>query len=300
MRAAVTGATGFVGVPLCNELKRSGWEVTVLARNAASAEQALGSGYDIISWTPANEIPHEALRGVDTVINLAGESINGRWTEKRKKRILESRTSVTRRLVEAIGRMDNPPQALINASAIGYYGPRGDEKLCEDEHHGSDFQARVCKAWEEEAFKAERFGTWVVTIRIGVVLGDGGALSRMIIPFKMFAGGPVGNGKQWFSWVHRDDLIGIIKFAAQNHSLRGPVNATAPEPVTMGEFSKILGKVLNRPSWLPVPGFVLKAGLGEMSDMLLNGQRVIPRKALDAGYEFKYGSAEEALRNILG
>lgn len=300
MKAAIVGATGFIGVPLCHELKQDGWKVTVLARNANSAEKALGPGYNIVSWTPDTDIPKGTLEDADVVINLAGESIGkGRWTDERKRKILESRINTTSKLVDAIKRLDKRPEVLINASAVGYYGPRGDETLCENEKAGNDFLAGVCKAWEEESLKAKRLRVRVVPIRIGVVLGDGGVLRRMITPFKLFAGGSLGSGKQWFSWIHRDDLIGIIKYVARKQSISGPVNATSPRPVTMGEFTKALGRVLHRPSWFPVPGAFLKMGLGEASVMVLKGQRVLPCKLLESGYEFKFESLEGALRDVL-
>ncbi len=300
MKAAIVGATGFIGVPLCHELKQDGWKVTVLARNANSAEKALGPGYNIVSWTPDMDIPKGTLEDADVVINLAGESIGkGRWTNEKKKKILESRINTTSKLVDAIKRLDKRPGVLINASAVGYYGPRGDETLCENEKVGNDFLAGVCKAWEEESLKAKRLRVRVVPIRIGVVLGDGGVLRRMITPFKLFAGGNLGSGKQWFSWIHRDDLIGIIKYVARKQSINGPVNATSPRPVTIGEFTKALGRVLHRPSWFPIPGAFLKMGLGEASVMVLKGQRVLPCKLLESGYEFKFESLEDALKNVL-
>ncbi|MCL6472859.1 MAG: TIGR01777 family oxidoreductase [Firmicutes bacterium] len=300
MKAVVVGATGFIGVALCHYLKQCGWEVTVLARNASKAEKVLGVGYNIISWSPDSDIPQEALQDSDAVINLAGEPIgNGRWTRERKQRILESRVQTTKKLVEAIKGLDKRPEVLINASAVGYYGPRGDETLCEKERHGSDFLAEVCKKWEEEALKARRLRVRVVPVRIGIVLGRGGALKRMLTPYKLFAGGRIGNGKQWMSWIHRDDLVGIIKFVAEDGSINGPVNATAPRPVTMNEFSRVLGRVMHRPSWLPLPGIIVRMGLGEMSDMVLKGQRVLPCKLMEAGYEFKFESLVDALRDVL-
>ncbi len=196
---------------------------------------------------------------------------------------------------------DLKPKVLISASAIGYYGAHGDEYVTEDARPASDFLAEVCKAWEAEALKAREFGVRVVLIRIGGVLeSDGGALPPMTIPFKFFLGGPIGNGKQWFSWIHRDDVVGIIKYALENESISGPVNATAPNPVMNKEFSSALGKALDRPSWLAVPGFVVKLTLGELGNILLTGQRVLPEKALKAGYQFKYTDVNEALKAIFG
>lgn len=321
MKVVVAGGTGFIGAPLCRELAGAGHEVVALSRNVPAAQKTLGAGVKVMRWDPgAGEIPAEALDGADGIVNLAGESIaSGRWTRERKERILASRIQATRSLVEAAGRAreicrqrgaaDGPqglvsdeerPRVLVNASAIGFYGPHGDEELREDVPAGQDFLAWVCLAWEAEAKKAEALGLRVVTVRIGVVLGEGGgALARMITPFKLFAGGPVGTGGQWFSWVHRDDVVGIIRFALEHENVRGSVNATGPEPLTMRDFSGTLGRVLGRPSWLPVPGFLLRVALGEMSDMLLNGQRVLPAKAIEAGYRFRFTTAEEALRRVL-
>ncbi len=301
MKAAIVGATGFIGVPLCHSLKQDGWKITVLARNIDSAEKALGPGYNIIGWTSEMDIPEGTLEDIDIVINLAGESIGkGRWTKERKKQIFDSRINTTRKLIDVIKRLDKKPTTLINASAAGYYGPRDDGALCEGEEAGDGFLAGVCRAWEEEALKAKRFRLRVVPIRIGVVLGNGGALKRMVIPFKLFAGGSIGSGKQWFSWIHRDDLIGIIKYVAGNQSINSPVNATSPKPVTMKEFTKTLGQVLHRPSWLPIPSALLKMGLGEAADMVLKGQRVLPCKLIEAGYEFKFESLADALTDALG
>lgn len=300
MKVLVVGGTGFVGMPLCRELKRRGWDVAILARNVAAAESVLGSRYNIINWLDTSIIPKEALIGANVVINLAGESIGAkRWTSQRKEQILNSRVLTTRRIVDAMRDMESKPEVLVNASAIGYYGPRADEQICESESNGRDFLAHVTKAWEDEAHKAEAIGVRVAVMRLGVVLGDGGALARMITPFKLYFGGPVGSGTQWFSWIHRDDVIGIIILAAENKNLHGPINATATAPLTMKEFSTALGRALGRPSWLPLPGLVLKLALGEMSDILLYGQRVLPCKAVEAGYVFKYESADKALKDII-
>jgi uncharacterized protein (TIGR01777 family) len=299
MKVAVTGATGFIGIPLCKELVRTGYDLTVFTRNFDSAKKKLGNSVNYMEWDASKEIPGDSFRNINAVINLAGESIgDGRWTAERKKRIVESRVLTTRRIVEAIATNPHQQLTLINASAVGYYGPRKDEKICEDGSCGRDFLASVCMAWEDEALKAEAFGARVVRIRTGVVLGDGGALKRMLLPFKMYAGGPIGNGTQWLSWIHKDDEVGIIMHALQNEEISGPVNATAPDPATMKQFGRTLGAVLNRPSWLPVPGFVLKLAMGEMSNMVLTGQRVLPCKALDTGYEFRFDSLDKALANI--
>jgi uncharacterized protein (TIGR01777 family) len=327
MKVVVTGSSGFIGAPLCRELATAGHKVVALSRNEASARKAIGTlkveiirtagsvptvrltgtvgtvgtGIQVVRWDPgAGEIPLSAIEGADAIVNLAGESVAaGRWTRERKERILTSRIQAVRGLIETIRKAANPPKVLVNASAIGFYGPHGDEEIREDDPPGDDFLARVGVAWEAEARKAEALGLRVVLVRLGVALGeDGGALARMVAPFKLFLGGPMGTGRQWFSWIHRDDVIGIIRFALEHAEIQGPVNATGPEPLTMRDFSKTLGKVLGRPSWLPVPGFLLRTALGEVSDMLLTGQRVLPARATAAGYRFRFETAEAALRDI--
>lgn len=303
MNILVTGGTGFVGRPLCRALRGTGHSLTVLTRNASAAKAALGEGIDLIPWKPdTGELPPKALKGVQAVVNLAGESIGaGRWTEARKRSILSSRVQTTRGLVEVLQRAGERPSVLVSASAVGFYGPRGDEEVTEADRAGDDFLARVCVAWESEARKAEALGMRVVLVRLGVVLGEGGgALDRMVSPFRLYAGGPVGSGRQWFPWIHRDDVIGIIRWALEHPDIRGPVNATAPAPVRMRDFSRALGQVMRRPSWLPVPSWLLYLALGEMAGMLVNGQRVLPRVVLEAGYSFRFGRVEEALRDIFG
>ena len=212
---------------------------------------------------------------------------------------MASRIDTTRSLVESIKKAPSKPKVLISASAIGYYGDHEDEYVTEDTLPASDFLARVCKAWEAEAVKAQESGIRVVLIRIGGVLeSDGGALPKMMPPFKLFLGGPIGSGKQWFSWIHRDDVAGIIKYALENEYVYGPVNAVSPNPVTNKEFSSALGKALHKPSWLAVPAFVVKLTLGELGGMLLTGQRVLPEKILKSGYNFKYTDLEDALKAI--
>ncbi|GAW93505.1 NAD-dependent epimerase/dehydratase family protein [Calderihabitans maritimus] len=302
MKVLVTGGTGFIGTALCRYLHDRGDRVVVLSRDEKAARRHLGNDLEVLSWDPAaGSMPAGALDGVEVVINLAGESIGeGRWTEVRKQRILNSRIRTTRVLVEAMGKVQERPRVLVSASAVGYYGPRGDEVLTEADPPGSDFLAKVCRAWEEEALKAEDLGLRVVLLRLGIVFGPGGgALARMVLPFHFFAGGPIGSGQQWVSWVHRDDVIEIIRLASADSSVSGPVNATAPQPVRMEELAKVIGKVLKRPSWLRVPGFALRLAFGEMADMLLTGQRVLPVKLQEKGYRFKYLVVEEALKASL-
>ena len=293
MNVLITGGTGFIGEALSRELVSSGHNVIITTRRQTDSKEKL-------TWNPPSLIPSDTMSNIDAVVNLAGESIaSGRWTKKRKELIMSSRINITRALVQSMQNANPKPKVLISASATGFYGPCGDEFVTEDALPGTDFLADVCKAWEAEALKAEEMGVRVVLVRIGGVLeSDGGALPKMIMPFKFFLGGPVGSGKQWFSWIHRDDITGIIKYALENESISGPVNLTAPDPVTNKEFSSAIGRAISRPSWLPVPGFIVKITLGELGDILLTGQRVLPEKALKAGYKFKHPDVDEALRTI--
>ncbi|MBI4682403.1 MAG: TIGR01777 family protein [Nitrospirae bacterium] len=293
MNILITGGSGFIGTPLTRELRGNGHSVTVTTRSQTGAK-------DKLTWNPPDLIPQDVISAFDAIINLAGEPIAPkRWSKDRKARILSSRVNITRALVESIRTANPKPKTLVSASAIGYYGAHGDEFVTEDTPPADDFLANVCKQWEAEAYKALDLGVRVVTVRIGGVLeADGGALPQMALPFKFFLGGPIGSGRQWFSWIHRDDITGIIRFALENKSISGPVNLTAPNPVTNKEFSKALGRVLHRPSCFAVPGFVVKVSLGELGAVLLAGQRVLPEKALKAGYGFKYSDVSEALRAI--
>jgi uncharacterized protein len=293
MNILITGGTGFIGTPLSRELRSSGHTVVVTTRQTSDSKEKL-------TWNPPTLIPSEVISGFDALINLAGEPVvPERWTRKRKELIMSSRINTTRSLVESIKKAASKPKVLISASAIGYYGDYGDEYVTEDTSPASDFLAEVCKAWEAEALKAQEIGIRVVLIRIGGVLeSDGGALPKMMTSFKFLLGGPIGSGKQWFSWIHRDDVAGIIKYALENESVSGPVNAVSPNPVRNKEFSSALGKALSRPSFLPVPGFVLKTALGELAEMLLTGQRVLPEKILKSGYNFKHPDLEGALKAI--
>lgn len=293
MKVLITGGTGFIGGALSRELKNSGHNVIVTTRRRTDSKEKL-------TWNLPTLIPSDTMSNIDAVVNLAGEPIAaGRWTKKRKQLIMSSRTNITRALVQSMQNANPKPKVLISASAIGFYGPCRDEFVTEDTPPGTDFLADVCKAWEAEALKAEELGVRVVLVRIGGVLeSDGGALPKMIMPFKFFLGGPIGSGKQWFSWIHRDDITGIIKYALENELISGPINLTAPEPVTNKEFSSAIGRAISRPSWLPVPGFIVKITFGELGDILLTGQRVLPEKALKAGYKFKYPDVDGALRTI--
>jgi len=284
MKLLITGGTGFIGTALCRVLARQGHELSLLTRRAHAAPPVPGAR--LVAWEGAG---WQQLTGeVDGIVNLAGEPLAGRrWTAAQKQRIRDSRAKTTRALVDAIAAQPRRPGVLVSGSATGYYGPRGDERLCEDDPGGAGFLADTCRAWEGEAQRAESLGVRVVRLRIGVVLGpDGGALVKMVPPFRAFLGGPLGSGRQWMSWVHRDDVIGLIVSALSSPQIRGAVNATAPAPVTMREFCAALGRALHRPSWVLVPAPVLRALLGEMAEVLLTGQRVLPAAAQRFGYRF--------------
>lgn len=299
MRLVIAGATGFIGTALCARLSELGHTLALLTRYSPP-----GAGDASKSWLqwnpPAPGDWEKAVDGADGIINLAGEAIAGkRWTQKQKERIVRSRTDTTSALVAAASKASEKPKFLLNGSAVGYYGPHGDEALTEEAGPGSDFLAQTCRAWEAEAMKAERHGLRVVRLRTGIVLGRGGALKKMVPPFKFFVGGPLGSGGQWMSWIHLEDEIGLILALIERSGARGAVNATAPNPVTMREFCRTLGRVLRRPSWAPVPAFALRLLLGEMADMLLAGQRVLPAAARKLDYTFRYPTLDKALTACL-
>jgi uncharacterized protein len=305
MRVTVTGASGLIGSALVAELHGQGAEVTVLSRDPTRARESLG--VEAIRWDPlAEPAPVAALAGRDAIVHLAGENIAQRWSAPVKRAIRESRVTGTRNLLaglEAAGREGDGqrPGTLISGSAVGYYGPRGEEPLDEDSPPGSDFLAEICIAWEHEAARASELGVRVVLVRTGVVLDrEGGALAKMLPPFRLGVGGPVAGGQQYISWIHREDLVGMICAALQDERWSGPVNGTAPEPVTNRELSHALGRALHRPSLLPVPGFALGLLYGEMAEIVTTGARVMPAKPLVLGYDFRHPELDEALRSALG
>ncbi len=304
MRIVVTGGTGFIGRSLCRRLREEGHEVTVLARDPHSAGSRLDPRITVIGWEGSGRLPEAALGALgesDAIVNLTGAPVAAkRWTAKVKHRLQASREGATSALVEALTTLRRRPAHLLNASAIGYYGPRQDELLTEDSLPGAGFLAGLCRAWEDAARAAEALGMCVTLLRIGVVLGrGGGALSNMLPPFRVGLGGPMGKGSQWMSWIHLDDLVGLVLLLL-TQPVAGPVNATAPHPVTNREFARILGQVLHRPAFMPAPAFALRLLLGEMAqELLLTGQRVLPRRAQALGFRFHFPELGEALHAAL-
>ncbi len=302
MRVTITGATGLIGGAVINSLTRTGAEVTVLSRDPAKARRRLADlPVEAVSWSPMEEpAPAEALSGADAVIHLAGEPIAQRWSGEVKRLIRETRVRGTANLITGLGQARPAPSVLVSSSAVGIYGPRADEPLDEDSPLGEGFLAETCIAWEQEAMKASELGLRVVCMRTGVVLSAaGGALAKMLPPFEMGLGGPVAGGRQYVSWIHLSDLARMIVSAVADERWSGPVNGTAPNPVTNGELSKALAAVLHRPAVLPVPALALRLLYGQMAEIVTTGQRVLPAKALILGCEFEHPSLAEALRSAL-
>jgi len=298
MRALVTGATGFVGRRLLEMLD----DPIVLSRDAERAKKSLGGKIRTMAWDPEKEpAPVAAFDGVDTVFHLAGDPVaDGRWNDEKRRRIRESRTIGTANLVRGIGACGVKPTTLVSASAIGYYGSRGDEILDESATAGDDFLAKVCVEWEREAVHAESLGVRTSMARIGIVLGQGGALQKMLLPFKLGLGGRLGAGRQWMSWVHVDDVVGLLLHAAGDSMMRGPFNTVGPEPVTNRDFTKALGRAVHRPTLFPVPPFMLKLAIGDFAEILLASQRCLPKRMQAAGYRFKYATLDGALAASVG
>ncbi len=305
MRVAVTGATGFVGTRLVEKLSSDGHSIVVLTRNAERARRVFpGARFptvDIVAYTPTASGPWQSsISSCDGVVNLAGAPIaDDRWTPERKQEIMDSRTIGTEKIVEAIAHADSKPSVLLNSSAIGYYGTSETATFNESSAPGDDFLAQVCQAWEAAAQEAKTTGTRLVILRTGIVLGMGGAIAKMLTPFKLFAGGPIGSGKQWFSWIHRDDLVNLIIKALTDNQMEGVYNATAPNPVRMSTFCDELGKAMNRPSWLPVPDFALELLLGDAAQVVLEGQQVLPKRTQDSGFTYEYSELPKALSDIV-
>jgi hypothetical protein len=300
MRVTLTGATGLIGSKLIRALRERGDDVTVLSRSPDRARAALG--VDAVAWDPAaGPAPAEALTGRDGVVHLAGEPVAQRWSVGAKQAIRASRETGTRNLVEGLrAAADERPAVLVSSSAVGYYGPRGDERVPETAGPGDDFLAAVCVAWERAADAAAELGVRVVKIRTGVVLDkSGGALAKMLPPFRIGVGGPVAGGGQYLPWIHGDDLVGIYLRALDDPSWDGAYNATAPEPVTNRAFSRALGRALHRPAVAPVPGFALRLLYGDMADIVTEGQRAVPERTLAGGYAFRHADLDAALSDAL-
>ncbi|HEY9878833.1 MAG TPA: TIGR01777 family oxidoreductase [Leptolyngbyaceae cyanobacterium] len=305
MKVAVTGATGFVGSRLVERLQAEGHKVVVLSRDAAHARkvfpEASFASVEVVEYTPLESGDWQgAIAGCDGVVNLAGAPISERWTSAHKRAMIDSRQIGTQKIVEAIAKANPKPSVLVNSSAIGYYGTS--ETAAFDESSQpieNDFLSQICQAWEAAAHKVEASGTRLVILRTGIVLGMGGAVAKMLMPFRMFAGGPIGSGKQWFSWIHREDMVNLIIKALTDPQMQGTYNATAPSPVRMGEFCQTLGAVMSRPSWLPVPNFVLEAVLGDGAQVVLEGQQVLPKRTEATGFNYQYPQVKEALEEVL-
>lgn len=305
MKVAIAGATGFVGSRLVERLHSEGHSVLVLARDSERARRIFpASAYpnlEIVGYSPSESGDWQhSIGGCDGVVNLAGVPIaEERWTAARQQAILDSRKLTTAKLVEAIANANPKPSVLVSASAIGYYGTSETAEFEENSPGGDDFLAAVCKEWESAAEKVKNTGTRLVILRLGIVLGMGGALAKMLPPFRLFAGGPIGTGKQWFSWIHRDDVVNLILYALQNPQVEGVLNATAPHPVRMNELCQILGEVLQRPSWLPVPSFALELLLGDGAKVVLEGQQVLPKRTLLSGFQYEYPQLRAAIEEIV-
>ncbi|MBS0581687.1 MAG: TIGR01777 family oxidoreductase [Proteobacteria bacterium] len=294
MRCLITGGSGFIGLALCRSLLADGHEAVVLTRDPQRARRRLPAEVALI-----DRLCDAA--DVDAVVNLAGENLaERRWSEARKQALRESRLATTRDLVDWIAACKQKPRVLVSGSAVGWYGARGDEELAEDAAAGNDFAAQLCRDWETEAAKATAFGVRVCRVRTGIVLdADGGALAKMLLPFRLGLGGPFGDGRQWMSWIAREDEVRLIRWLIDTESAQGAYNATAPMPVTNADFTRALGAALHRPAILPAPAFALRLMLGEMADLLLTGQRVIPARAQAQGFKFLRGDLAAALNVIL-
>jgi uncharacterized protein len=301
MNVTLTGATGLIGAAIVRALQARGDAVTVLTRDPERARAAL-DGVEAHAWQPLQEpAPAAALEGRDAVVHLAGENVAQRWTDKARSAIHASRETGTRNLVAGIGAADPRPRVLVSASAVGYYGPRGDEPVTEDAAAGDDFLARVCAAWEREAARAAEHGLRVARLRTGVVLDQGGgALAKMLPFFRLGLGGPVAGGRQYLPWIHADDVVGLYLAALDDAACEGPINVTAPGPVTNRDFSRALGRALHRPAFAPIPGLAVRLLYGDMAEIVTTGQRAVPARTLEHGFAFRHTDLEEALRDAVG
>ncbi|HEV7784910.1 MAG TPA: TIGR01777 family oxidoreductase [Thermoanaerobaculia bacterium] len=300
MRVVITGGSGLIGSAVAHEMGGAGHEIVILSRDLSKVKE-LPPSTRAVQWDGKTGTGWASLLDGDTaIVHLAGESIAaGRWTESRKRRIRESRVESGRAVLAAIRQAKEKPKTLLQGSAVGIYGPCGDEVVTEGHAPGTDFLAGVCVDWEASTAEAETLGVRRALLRTGIVLsGDGGALPKMSLPFRLGAGGPLGGGRQWLPWIHIADEVGAIRFLLERDDARGPFNLTAPQPLTNRDFGRALGKALHRPSLAPAPAFALRLILGEMADMLLNGQRAVPQRLLEMGYAFRFPEALQALRNL--
>lgn len=297
-KVVITGATGLIGEKLASKLNDLGYFISIFTRNIDKSKKLFPYAKGHFDWIDGN-MWQSAIHEADIIINLAGAPIAGkRWNEEYKKEIYNSRIDGTKKLVDSINTSPDKPRVLLSASAIGYYGDQGDAILDENSLPGNDFLANVCVDWEKEAQKA--INCRIVLPRIGIVLSEkGGALKEMLLPFKMYVGGPMGSGSQWWAWIHIDDLVNMFIWAVENENISGPINCVATKPVTNKYFSAVLGKVLNKPSFLPIPKFALKIVLGESADFVLSSLRVVPLVARDSGFQFLYSEPKEAITNLL-
>jgi uncharacterized protein (TIGR01777 family) len=297
MKIAIAGGTGYIGNKLTDYLLENGNKVLILSR---TKKESTKSGVQYIEWMTEGAAPERELDGISAFINLAGKSINDRWTEEAKKQIVESRVKTTNEVYRIIQNLKTKPEVLINASAVGIYGTSKEETFTEESRpKASDFLSETVIKWEQEAARISELNVRTVFIRFGIILGEKGALPSIILPYKLFAGGTVGSGTQWLSWIHINDVVKLIHFLLLQKSIEGPVNAASPNPVQMMDFGKTVAKVLHRPHWISAPSFALKLALGEKSILVLEGQRVIPKVALENNFQFSHSVLEEALSDIL-
>lgn len=301
MRVLITGGSGLVGTALVRELEDAGHRCDILSRAPERSQQKFDQA-QVFSWDTRSVEPLlDLMQGADAVVHLAGENIGaGRWTERRKRLIRDTRVDSTQAIVDAMLKAPTPPAVLLQASAVGYYGPRGNEEIAEDTPAGDDFLATLCRDWEEASERVSAAGVRRAVVRSGLVLSaEGGVLPRMALPYRLFVGGPAGDGRQWIPWIHLADEVAAIRFLLEEEGAEGAFNLTAPNPVTNREFGRDLGKALHRPSLLPVPALVLRAVLGELADLVLTGQRAVPRRLLELGFRFRFPDLEAALEDLL-